>query len=376
MERSISFIHCADLHLDAPFKSMGAYTGDRRNDIKQTFEKIISLSLDKNVDYLLVSGDLFEHDYAGRKTIQWINEQFERLSDKPVIIIPGNHDPCTDDSWYRNYTWCPNVRILSSKNPDFRDDSLSCYFYGIGFDSYRQEAVIITVAPENRPNFFNICLFHGTVDMPFAQQPYNPVNSSQLLKMGFDYYALGHFHKRNEALAKEGIINPGSPEPLGFDEQDKHGVYWVKLTKDNEKLRREYDFIPLQQREYKVIDFDAGGIVDNAQLKQALSEALSRQAKKTDIIRIDLVGRLNDDIYIDINETEQHLMNEYYFLNVKDNTRPNYNLEELAFEKNIIGVFVDIMQEKIGNAQDEEKPLMRKAMYLGLEALLTGNVEI
>lgn len=375
MLKNISLIHCADLHFDAPFKSMGSKTCDRRNDIKKTFERVITLLLEKDVDYLLVSGDLYEHDYAGRTVIQWINEQFKRLGEKTVILIPGNHDPYTSNSWYRNYPWSPNVHILSSKTPDYRDEF--CYFYGIGFDTYRQEMVSIAKQPEILTEYLNICLYHGTVDMPFAQQAYNPVDSNELLKMGFDYYALGHFHKSSDALAEKGILNPGSPEPLGFDEQGEHGVYFVSLSKDSEKVHREYEFIPFQQRKYCEIEFDVGEITDSTQLNCGLLKAIENKASKADILKIILTGRLTSSICIDLKEMEQSLMAEYYFAVVKDNTKPAYNLEELAVEKNITGVFVTMMHEKMKKAPDgDEKQMLEKALYLGIEALLTGNVEI
>ena len=374
MIKNISLIHCADLHFDAPFKSMGSYTGDRRNDIKKTFERIITLLLEKDVDYLLVSGDLYEHEYAGRTVIQWINEQFSRLGEKIVILIPGNHDPYTSNSWYRNYPWSPNVHILSSKTPDYRDEF--CYFYGIGFDTYRQETVSITKKPEIRPEYLNVCLYHGTIDMPFAQQAYNPFDSNELIKMGFDYYALGHFHKFNDTLAEKGILNPGSPEPLGFDEQGEHGVYFICLSKEGEEVYREYEFIPLQQRKYCEIEFAVNEVADNSQLKSELLKAVENKALKTDILKIILSGRLNYSICIDLEELEQSLMAEYYFAVVKDNTKPAYNLEELAVEKNITGVFITMMQEKIKVSPEDEKQMFEKALYLGIEALLTGNVEI
>lgn len=378
MERSISLIHCADIHMDSPFRSLGygSYSSDRRSDVKKTFERIITLALERNVDYLLISGDLYEHDYAGRSVIGWINEQLSRLGDKICVIIPGNHDPYTEDSWYRNYSWAPNVRILSSKNPDFRDTRLPCYFYGIGFDTYRQELFSVTSEAEILPEYINICLFHGTVDMPFAQQAYNPVDSDSLLKMGFDYYALGHFHKLNETLAEKGILNPGSPEPLGFDEQGEHGVYFVRLTKNEGKVKRDYERIILQQRKYHDIGFDVSGITDNTQLKSAIIEALNKKASKSDLIRINLTGRLNLSICIDSKEIEKSLAGEYYFVDVRDNTKPGYNLSELAKEKNITGVFVELMQNRIKNSPESERPMLEKALYLGLEALLTKNVEI
>lgn len=378
MGKSISLIHCADIHMDSPFKSLGYgnYSSDRRSDVKKTFERIITLALERNADYLVISGDLYEHEYAGRSVIGWINEQLSRLGDKICVIIPGNHDPYTEDSWYRNYTWAPNVRILSSKTPHFRDDRTSCYFYGIGFDTYRQEELSISKEADILPEYINICLFHGTVDMPSLKQPYNPVDSDWLLNMGFDYYALGHFHKFNDSLSDKGILNPGSPEPLGFDEQGDHGVYFVKLAKNDGKVDREYERIILQQRKYHDIDFDVNGITETTRLKAALLEELDKKASKSGLIRINLTGRLDSNICIDLNEIEQSLAGEYYFVNIKDNTKPGYNLDELAKEKNITGVFTAIMQDRIKNSSESERPVLEKALYLGLEALLTGNVEI
>jgi len=79
MEKRVSFIHCADIHLDAPFSVLGKenLSAERRKDLKRTFEKIIELVLEKNADFLLVAGDLYEHRYVTRSTITWVNEQFK-----------------------------------------------------------------------------------------------------------------------------------------------------------------------------------------------------------------------------------------------------------------------------------------------------------
>lgn len=376
MEKSITFIHCADLHLDSPFTGMHEYSRDRRGDLRKTFESIISLTMEEKADYLLISGDLYEQEYSGRTTIRWLNDRFAGIADKHVLIIPGNHDPYVDNSWYKNYKWSTNVHILSSNNPDFRDEEKGCYFYGIGFDSYRQEKISLKKEPQILPEYINICLFHGTVDMAFSEQAYNPAGSKELFDLGFDYYALGHFHKRGETFADKGMINPGSPEPLGFDELKDHGVYTVRLSKYDGKARRDYKFVRLQQREYKDLNLDVTGVEDESRLMEKLSKTLEQQASKEDIIRINLVGGLNRDVLINTKELEQFFTDKYYYLKIKDCTRPDYNINELALEKSITGVFVKMMLDKISNAGDDEKPVFEKALYLGLEALMTEDVKL
>ena len=176
--------------------------------MKKTFEKIIDLALEENVDFLLIAGDLYEHEYVARGTIRWLNDQFKRLGNTSVIIVPGNHDPYVKNSWYRSYRWNDNVHILTTENPEYLDENLDVYFYGIGFDSFHQDSLPVQKPPQILPQRFNICLFHGTLDMQFTQSPYNPVTLNYLTGLGFDYYALGHFHSRNEELFEKGIINP------------------------------------------------------------------------------------------------------------------------------------------------------------------------
>jgi len=68
-----------------------------------------------------------------------------------------------------------------------------------------------------------------------SKNAWNPLQSSTLDRLEMDYIALGHFHSRLEGVgAKHNIFNPGSPEPLGFDEEGSHGIFiWVLSFDDN-----------------------------------------------------------------------------------------------------------------------------------------------
>lgn len=376
MKNNITMIHCADIHIDAPFMNQEAISAERRRDLRKTFENIISEVLERDTDYLLVSGDLYEHRYAARSTIRWLNEQFERLGDRPAVIIPGNHDPYVLNSWYRSYQWSPNVRILSSESPEYRDERRGVYFYGIGFDTFRQDSLPAQRKPEILPDWINICLFHGTVDMAFTQHPYNPVDSAGLAGMGFDYYALGHFHRKSENLAGCGMVTPGSPEPLGFDEQGEHGAYWVSISKENGVAQRKYSFIPLQQKRYHEISLDVGGVESESRLYSKLEEKLEKHCLTGDIIRINLTGRIPSDFHINVKAIEQNLLDGYSFVQVNDKTGAEYNLDELANERNITGVYVRMMRQRLENATDDDRIVVEKALALGLQALIEGNVEI
>lgn len=381
MKSSVSFIHCADIHLDVPFSTTGkeGFSTKRRKDLKKTFEKIVSTAIEHDIDFLIISGDLYEHEYVSRSNINWLNDQFKRLNQMPVVIVPGNHDPYVKNSWYRSYPWSDNVHILTTENPEYINEELSVYFYGIGFNTFYQETLPEQKKPVILQDRFNICLFHGTVDMEFTKGAYNPVDLSYLIDLDFDYYALGHFHSKKDVDEEKGIAYPGSPEPLGFDEKGEHGVFLVQLCK-GDTFEREIKFIKTQQRAYHEVDVNLDGIDSLDGLEKKLDSALEPYEREKDIFKLNLKGRINPDFHIDLERINDKLDETCFTVKLNDLTRPMYNLEELAEERTLTGVFVRKMQEKIDDAhkndQTKEKDIFEKALYLGLEALMDGTVDM
>ena len=79
-----------------PFSSLGNLKGkaaQRRNEIKEAFTRIIDLSVAEKADFLLICGDLYEHGYVKKSSLNFLCREFERIPGTKVIIIPGNHDP-------------------------------------------------------------------------------------------------------------------------------------------------------------------------------------------------------------------------------------------------------------------------------------------
>ena len=109
--RCIKFVHCADIHLDAPFISLGIKDSHslvgksalRRMDLKNTFESIMKIAEDEGAGFVFISGDLYEHNYVRKSTINFVNGIFKGLGNVKVIIVPGNHDPWVKGSYYRDF---------------------------------------------------------------------------------------------------------------------------------------------------------------------------------------------------------------------------------------------------------------------------------
>ncbi|MCX8128909.1 MAG: DNA repair exonuclease [Clostridia bacterium] len=385
--KKVKFLHCADIHLDTPFTSLSGGKGRasiRRQDLKDVFGDIIYRVKSENVELLLISGDLYEHNYVRKSTINHINDLFREIPDTKVFIVPGNHDPFIINSYYYNFKWSENVFILTSENPYVVLDDMGVCIYGVGFRNFYEEKSLTYNITSIDKTYINILLVHGTVDVNIKQNMYNPMDSKNLSGMGMDYIALGHFHNRIDDIGGYGVIyNPGSPEALGFDETGNHGAFIGTLSKDysgNRKL--DIEFIKLGKRFYKKIEIDVSGCCTNEQIASLIEDSLvkfgdSATDAKSGLFSITLTGYTDKDFKIDSSFIQECLYDKTFFIKVCDETDINYDFGELMKEAGLRGLFTRKIYSLIEKTEDAyEKRLLMKALYYGLEALETGKVEI
>lgn len=380
--RKVKFLHFSDLHLDMPFSSLGLESNRsfiRRQDLKEVFKRIINLARDEKVDMILIGGDLYEHDYVRKSTINFINDRFKEISDIKVFIIPGNHDPYTADSYYRNYKWSSNVFILSSSNPCVSLDNTKVRVYGAGLEGrYRDCLDLDGIGPVD-PEFINILLLHGTVDMNFKKGMYNPVESSRLDSLGMDYIALGHFHRQFKGLGSKGrIYNPGSPEPLGFDEIGEHGILIGTITKyDNHQTSVDISTISVNERNYREVQVNINSCNNDEQVIKKIVDTLKDKDKDKTLYRIVLKGYTEKGFRADIQQITSFLRENVFFVKIIDESTPDYDFDVLREEPGLKGLFVKKVLSLIEKSGDERhKRVLEKALYFGLEALEEGEVKI
>lgn len=367
----IKFLHCADIHFDAPFTSLGADSGkssDRRHDLKQTLTSIVDIAIKEQVDLLLICGDLYEHNYVKKSTIRFINDQFKRIPDVGIIIIPGNHDPYIANSYYKNFIWTDNVHILTEEEPFFKLEKLNVYIYGHGlYDMWSVDKDSV-----------NFLMIHGTLDMNIGNNAYNPVTSAQLTDIDMDYIAFGHFHNRFEAQgANHNIFNPGSPEPLGFDEPGTHGVLLGTINKySNGHVDLKVKFIELNRKTYLSIDIDISNLNTDEEVVSKLRSFIEDNCSNNYLLAVNLKGYIDKDYKPDLQYIHSCLKELIYFLKISDNTKIEYNLDILSREPGLRGLFVKKMLTRIDNADDKsQRVILEKALYYGLEALEKGEIK-
>lgn len=380
--KTIKFLHCADLHLDMPFSSLGI-SGEksalRRQELRETLQKIIDAAKQEAVDFLFISGDLYEQNYVKKSTIIFINDKFNEIPDVRVFIVPGNHDPFLQNSYYKNYKWAKNVNILTHDNPYVTCEDLNTNIYGVGFKNFYEEKSLIYDIQPLKLKAINILLVHGTVDMDFKQSIYNPMTSENLSAMGMDYVALGHFHNRLKNIGEsKSIFNPGSPEPLGFDEPGEHGIFLgtISITEDGEK-HCETRFLKINKRFYESIEVKIEGCGTDEQVAKSIMEALKDKDFENGLFCITVKGYIDEGFRINAAKVLTYLNEKIFYIKIKDETVAGYNFEEILKEPGLKGLFTRKIYLLIEKTEDEyEKKLLIKALYYGIEALEQGRIDL
>ena len=118
--REFSFIHTADLHLDSPFKGISEVNEEISLELTEAtfkaFNKIIDLCIEKQVDFLLIAGDIYDGADRSLRAQLRFRDGLKRLSDTGITayIVHGNHDPL--NGWSANLDWPKNVHIFKGKS--------------------------------------------------------------------------------------------------------------------------------------------------------------------------------------------------------------------------------------------------------------------
>ncbi len=358
----MKFVHIADMHFDSTFLNLSDkdIMGDlRRLEQRKVFKKIVEYIKQNKIEYLFISGDLYEHKYIKQSTIEYINNLFKEIPKTRIFIAAGNHDPKIKNSYYNKFNWNENVKIFNSVIEKIETDD--CYIYGYSFDDFYCEGCDIENIEIEKNGKYNILVIHGNLDgAKEDDKPYNPISRSLLEEKGFDYVALGHIHKLDyNTYENQKIVYPGSTISLGFDELGTHGMIVGELN-NGLKLK----FVPLDDEEFVKRKLS----VDNMYSKEELIESINEMnINSNEYVEIILTGRRNFEI--NIYELQKFLQNNR-IIKVKDETKISLDLEKIANENTLRGLFVKEMMERLEKeTNSEERNILERAIEIGLNAL-------
>lgn len=348
----MKFIHIADVHLGAE-PAAGAYSEKRPRELWETFESVIRICEEEQVDLLLIAGDLFHRQPLVRE-LKEADYLFSCLSRTKVVLIAGNHDYIRSDSNYKTFSWSSNVYPLFGKNPEYVEfPDLGTAVYGLSYHTREIREPLYDGLTAQGVQNFEILLAHG------GDEKHIPFDKKALSGSGFDYIALGHIH-RPQALERNRIVYAGALEPVDRNDTGLHGYVQGESGKSGVKIR----WIPLAKRSYIHLEILVNASDTQGNIRKKIKDKIEEMGNEN-IYKVILKGRRDADIMFDT----EYLCSDGMILEVADETIPDFDIETLYMQNqgNLIGTFIGRFRGC------EEGSLEYEAMYEGIAALLENR---
>ncbi|MFH1264119.1 MAG: DNA repair exonuclease [Planctomycetota bacterium] len=290
------FLHAADIHLDSPLKGLEHYdeapVEEIRGATRRALENLVQLAIDEQVAFVLLAGDLYDGDWKDFKTGRFFVAQMARLRDAaiPVYLIAGNHDAA--NKMTKALRLPENVRMLRHERPEtVRLEELDVAIHG---QSYANEKITDDLSagyPAAVPGMFNIGLLHTSATGREGHERYAPCTVEGLRAKEYQYWALGHVHKRELLCEDPPILFPGNLQGRHVRESGPKGCTLVTVDAEHH-ARIEHQSVDVFRWEVCRVDSSRAATGDDLldQLRERLEKLVDQADGRPLAVRVEIVG--------------------------------------------------------------------------------------
>lgn len=372
----IKILHCADVHLDAPFVCGDALKSElRKNELFATFSSMMNYVKLNGIDIVLISGDLFDGANVTRDTAAMLRKEFSDNPQCRFVISPGNHDPYTEDSVYRRIDFPSNVYVFNSTEVSvFSFDGLNVDVYGYAFTGPTLDYNPFKGVKPERSDRINLLVAHGEITS--GERGICPISAEDIANSGFDYVALGHIHAGTDVLTagKTKYAYAGCLEGRDFGECGYKGAILCELGKQGDETESRFKRLRFCKRHYEIEHINVTGAQSLADVVPAVKERISEKGYSTDtLLRVVLEGDVSPQLVISVSafaSVEEGL----FYLELVNKTCPCYDTEKLESDPTVRGAFYDGLKPMLESGDENERELALMALKYGLSALGGNNV--
>ena len=259
---SLRLLHLADVHLDTPFYGKDEQWRSRLRDaVRAAFTRGIDVAIERRAHAVIVAGDLFDNELLTFVTEQFLLKQVGRLREAGVYFFyaTGNHDPGRSNYRAHKLAWPDNVHIFSkgqAQEVPIKNASGETvgWITGAGHGTHREEHNLAAGFGRARGELPHIALLHTQVVSARGVENHGRYAPSTLIDLaagGFDYWALGHIHLRQQVAAEVPAWYAGNVQGRNPRETGLRGGLWVEVQRG---VPVEPEFVPLGQLVWQTVD--------------------------------------------------------------------------------------------------------------------------
>lgn len=296
--KPFSFVHAADLHLGTPFSGLAECSPEWGKRLAEApfraFNRIIELCLERQVDFLLLAGDIYDSSQPDLRAQVCLRDGLARLAtaDIPTYIASGNHD--YSNALASHLHWPDGVHFFPpgqvATYSVLKDGITIADVSGVSYPSQNPTQNFVPLFAKVGDAPFKIGVLHTNVGAEADYANYAPCTLSDLRLARMDYWALGHVHRAAVLNpSRPTILYPGTSQGRSARETGPKGCYYVKI----EQTGVWPVFVPTAEVLWAELEYDISTWEQLDMLFTKLDEQLIQGAGEADylVVRLSLIGR-------------------------------------------------------------------------------------
>ena len=289
----MKILHTADIHLDSPLRSLALREPGLRERVRtasrEALAGIVDIALAEDVAALLIAGDLFDGAERSARTAAFLALQLDRLRERGIRVfyIKGNHD--AENPLTGELSLPDNVHVFDGRGSKVQlADGL--WIHGVSFSGRHAPNSLLPKFPAPVEGAINIAMLHTSLGGAEGHDPYAPCSVGELTAAGFDYWALGHVHRRQVHSQAPWVVMPGMPQGRDIGEFGPKSATLVTIG-DTIGIKE----VTTSAVEFRQVQIDATETESDDDLREVLRRRLREMAGNLEsdsaVIRLVLTGR-------------------------------------------------------------------------------------
>lgn len=305
----MKILHLADIHLNAKFHSKSLILKNHlKNARKEALVNAFRYAMTENVKALIIAGDFLDHSNLDYMDEKFVVNEFSKLLNAGIAILytTGNHDTSYEQKWSNELKKFPDFYMFSNDYPEvctLMDEELgrNIKFVGCGHLLKNENRNLVALYPVKNDEDVWIGIAHTSVVGHIeseAKAKYMPTTLETLKEKNYDYFALGHIHKRQ--FLADNIAYSGSLEPLDISEIGPHGGVVIEVLKTHVQCKNvNFNILTMTQEALSI-----EGISSLFELEKTILGLVANHTEKSDrlVLRLYLKGKTV--LYSDLKNVE------------------------------------------------------------------------
>ena len=370
-------LHTADWHLGKIVNDFSML-----EDQRYYLTNLIELLKDKEIDAIIMAGDLYDRALPPKEAVALANRTLTRMVKElgvPVFVIAGNHDSnerieyaadlLADSRLYIEGTMKDSIRKVAFQGTNFYLLPFADHVYvreKLQDDTIKNmedaiRAQLATVKATMNPNEVNILIAHGYV-IQTGNDTSEPSDSERPLSIGtseyvdvslfedFDYVALGHLHKAQKVK----------------DDKVRYSGSILKYSKSETPHQKQTSIVTIEKDKLEIEPLRIKPLRDMRTIRSTFSELMKGQSEDY------LFFELEDTEYVldamnQLRRRYPHAMGlEYFSRRETESVALQHNREDLQ-QLSYLDLFKDFYEQYRAIELDESGQKIVADVFAALE---------